>query len=229
VFTHTNQYTPLDLKVIEGPKGRFYITPEGNKYPSITTVLGAKDKPWLTEWRNSLGEQKADKETKRTAQRGTAVHAMIEAYLQNEEVPANATKLKNIPIALNDIAEFNSTKLFLKKINNIALQESPLYSDVLKVAGRVDCIAEYDGVLSVLDFKTSTNSKTEHMAQDYFLQTAGYALMFHEQYNVQIDQLVIIMTVEKGAVPLVFRKQVADYFEPLCERINTYHTLQGAK
>jgi len=229
VFIHINQIAPLDLKVLEGPKGRFYVTPEGNKYPSITTVLGAKEKPWLADWRSSLGEERADKETKRTAARGTAVHAMIEAYLQNEEVPANAAKLKNVPIALEHIGEFNSAKLFLKKINNIMLQEQPLYSDTLKVAGRVDCIAEYCGVLSVIDFKTSTNNKSEYMVQDYFLQTAGYALMFHERYNIQIDQVVIIMTVEKGAVPLVFRKQVADYLEPLCERINTYHTTQGAK
>jgi genome maintenance exonuclease 1 len=222
VFIHTHQFAPLQLEVTTGPKGRFYVTPEGNKYPSITTVLGAKEKPWLADWRSSLGEERADKETKRTAERGEAVHLMVERYLANNSNPTEGQKDEHI-------SEFNSIKLFLKKINNIVLQESALYSDVLKVAGRVDCIATYGDKLSVIDFKTSTNSKYESMVEDYFLQTAGYAVMFQERYNVQIDQLVIIIAVEKGAVPLVFRKQVDDYVQPLCERINTYYTSQGAR
>jgi genome maintenance exonuclease 1 len=222
VFTHSKQITPLELKVIEGPKGRFYVTPEGNKYPSITTVLGAKDKPWLAEWRSSLGEQRADKETKRTAARGDAVHLMVERFLNNDPEPTRDQKDEHI-------SEFNTIKLFLKKIDNIMLQESALYSDVLRVAGRVDCIASYGGKLSIIDFKTSTNTKYEDMVQDYFLQTAAYAVMFHERFDIQIDQLVIIMTIEKGAVPLVFRRQVEDYLQPLCERINTFHTTRGAK
>lgn len=221
MFIHTNQITPVDLKVVQGPKGRFYTTPNGDKYPSITTLLGDGDKPWLTEWRNSLGEQKADKETRRTAARGTAVHLMVERYLNNDDQPTKDQ-------AYNHVAEFNSVKLNLNKINNIACQETALYSDTLKVAGRVDCIADYDGTLSVIDFKTSTNSKQEKMVQDYFLQCAAYALMFHEQYGIQIDQIVVIMSVEKG-LPMVFKKKVEDYIAPLCERINTYYTNKGSK
>ncbi len=220
MFTHSDAYPSLNITVINGPTGRFYVTPEGKKYPSITTVLGAKDKPWLAEWRNSLGEKKADKETKRAADRGEAVHLMIERHLANDPDPTQGQKTEHI-------SEFNSIKLHLKKIDSILLQESALYSDVLRVAGRVDCVASFGGKLSIIDFKTSTNNKYESMVQDYFLQTAAYALMFHERYDVQIDQLVILMTVERGAVPLVFRKQIDDYVEPLCERINTFHKQQG--
>jgi len=221
VFTHTNRITPVEFKAKDTPKGRFYTTPDGNKYPSITTLLGDGDKPWLTDWRNSLGHEKADKETKRAAERGEAVHLMIERYLKNDPTPTADQKTPHI-------SEFNAVKLRLKKVNNIITQEVPLYSDVLKVAGRVDCIAEYDGVLSIVDFKTSTNNKDERMIQDYFLQCTAYGLMFHEMYDIQIDQVVIIMSVEKG-IPLVFRKPMEDYIAPLCQRINTYYAKKGSK
>lgn len=221
MFTHLDKITPVELKVIQGPQGRFYVTPDGEKYPSVTTVLGDQEKPWLNDWRQSLGEQKANRETKRAADRGEAVHLMIERHLQNDEDPTKDQDYKHV-------AEFNSVKLNLKKIDNILCQETALYSDVLKLAGRVDCIADYGGVLSVIDFKTSTNSKHENMVQDYFLQGAAYATMFHEMYDIQIDQVVVIMSVEKG-LPMVFKKQVDDYLAPLCERINTYYTKRGSK
>lgn len=218
-FTHLTAITPVELKTIEGPAGRKYITPEGNKYPSITTVLGAGDKPWLKEWRNMLGDAKADKEMKRASDRGTAVHLMIERFLNNEENPTRG-------MALEHIAEFNSVRLHLKKIDNIYTQESALWSDILRVAGRVDCIGEYQGKLSIIDFKTSTNNKTDTMIQDYFLQTTAYALMFEERYGIQIEQVVIIMSVEKGVLPLVFKQPTEPYFGPLLHRIQKYHASQ---
>lgn len=219
MFIHTNKIEPVNLKVIEGPKGRFYVTPKGDKYPSITTLLSAGDKPWLTAWRESLGEKKANKEMKRAADRGTAVHLMIERYLNNEDTPTRDQKNEHI-------SEFNSVRLKLKKLNNILVQEAALYSDTLKVAGRVDCIAEYDGVLSIVDFKTSTNDKNESMIQDYFLQTTAYSLMFEEMYGLQANQIVIIMSTERGIVPLVFKKSIDEYIEPLCERIHQYYSKQ---
>lgn len=217
MFTHINKIEPVDLKVIEGPKGRFYVTPNGDKYPSITTLLSAAEKPWLAEWRNSLGEKKANKEMKRAADRGTAVHLMIERYLNNEDNPTEGQRNEHI-------SEFNSVRLKLKKINNILLQEAALYSDTLKVAGRVDCIAEYDGILSVIDFKTSTNDKNESMIQDYFLQTTAYSIMLEEMYGIQANQVVIIMSTERGIVPLVFKKPIDDYIQPLCERVHQYYS-----
>lgn len=222
MFTHLDTIHPIELKTIESSKGRLYITPEGNKYPSITTILGAGDKPWLKDWRQSLGEAKADKEMKRAADRGTAVHLMIERFLDNDPEPTKDQ-------ALEHIAEFNSLRLHLKSVNNILTQEMALWSDTLRLAGRVDCIGEYQGVLSIIDFKTSTNDKTSDRIQDYYLQTSAYSLMFEERYGIQIDQIVILMSVERGVLPLVFKQPVDPYIEPLLQRINMYHTTHGVQ
>lgn len=216
MFTHLNNIQPVELKTIEGPKGRFYITPTGEKYPSITTILGTGDKPWLKDWRQSLGEAKADKEMKRAADRGSAVHLMIERFLNNEENPTREQKMDHI-------TEFNSVRLHLKNVNNILTQESALWSDTLKVAGRVDCVGEFRNKLCIIDFKTSTNSKDDSKIQDYWLQVTAYAIMFQERYGVQIDNAAIIMSVERG-VPLVFTKPIEPFIEPLVQRINTYHS-----
>jgi len=217
MFTHVDIVKQVpNIKSSDGPKGRFYTTPNGNKYPSITTLLGAGDKTWLQEWRQSMGIEKADKEMKRAADRGTAVHLMIEKFLNNEEEPTAGQKIELV-------GEFNAIKVRLRKINNIYIQEAPLYSDTLKVAGRVDCIAEYDGKLAIIDFKTSNNNKDSKMVEDYYLQTTAYALMFEEMYGIKIDQIVILMSVERGAVPLMFKQNVDDWIEPLVKRINTYY------
>jgi CRISPR/Cas system-associated exonuclease Cas4 (RecB family) len=207
------------VKVENNPGGkRYYVTPEGNKYPSVTTMLGHKEKPWLNDWRNSLGVDKAAKETKRASERGDAIHKLIEIYLNNK-LDYNITKVYDPEY----IAGFNQVKLRLNTIDNIRAQEIPLYSDTLKVAGRIDCIAEYEGVLSVVDFKTSTNVKYEDMIQDYFLQTTAYAIMWHEITGEPIEDLVIIMSVEKGLVPLVFKDKIDKYVKPLLLRINDYY------
>ncbi len=223
MFTHTNLVQPYELKsVTDLTKGRRYLTPEGISYPSITTVLSGEIKPAVIEWRNSLGAQAADIETKRATDRGTAVHDMVEKFLKNDQQPTK----NHIQQHIND---FNQLRLHLKKINNIALQEAVLWSDLLKVAGRVDCVAEFQGTLSIIDFKTSTNSKTTSMIEDYYLQTAGYALMFEERYNIIIEDIVIIMSVERGAVPLIFREKVSKYIPALCKRVSDYHKNKWSK
>lgn len=215
MFEHASTISPVEFTSKDGPKGRFYTTPSGERYPSITTVLGAGDKPWLAEWRSSLGAANADKEMARAAVRGTAVHLMLERYLQNDPNPSRDQHISHV-------AEFNSTKMFVNKLSNIVAQEIPLYSDTLQVAGRVDCIAEYNGRITVVDFKTSTNSKTGDMIQDYFKQTAFYAIAFHEMYGIYIEDLHIIMSVEKG-LPLCFNGKVSDYIKPLVQSISKYH------
>lgn len=222
MFNHLTTITPHNLQTTEGESGRFYITPSGNRYPSITTILGAGEKPWLKEWYESMGAERAEREKKRAADRGTAVHAMIEKHLNNDP---NAT----IGYEFAHIAEFMTLRLDLKRINNILTQEAALWSDLLRVAGRVDCIGEFDGKLSLIDFKTSTSDKTSEQIQDYYLQTTAYALMFQELYDIQIDQLVIIMSVERGPVPLVFKQQIEPHIEPLIYRINNYHTTYGVQ
>lgn len=217
MFTHLTTITPVELKTIENSSGRYYITPTGNKYPSVTTVIGSETKQWLTDWRNMLGPVKADKETKRAGDRGTAVHLMAERFLKNDPNPTANQKIEYI-------SEFNSLRLFLRKINNIYTQETPLWSDTLKLAGRVDCVAEYNGVLSIIDFKTSSTSKNQQMIENYWLQTTAYAIMFQELYDIKIDQAVLIMSVERGAVPLVFKQNIDDYIPALVQRINNYYS-----
>jgi ATP-dependent exoDNAse (exonuclease V) beta subunit len=179
-------------------------------------MLGAKEKPHLAEWRNMLGADKADKEMKRAADRGTAVHEMIEKYLNNEENPTKGYLPEHI-------REFNQVRLKLNKIDNIHTQEIALFSDTLKIAGRVDCIGEFEGELCVIDFKTSNGDKKESMIEDYFLQCTFYALAYGEMYNINIDNITIIMSSEKGIVPLIFKGQVDDYVEKLVERIGNYY------
>lgn len=163
-----------------------------------------------------LGPEKAKKETDRCAERGTAVHLMAERYLNNEEDPLRDQPHEYVKL-------FNQLKYGLKRINNIRIQEIPLYSDEFMVAGRVDCIAEFDKVLSVIDFKTSNNNKNEEMIEDYFLQETFYALAYYELYGEPVEQIVTVMTVERGAVPLVFKKPITPYIVPLKRRIEEFY------
>ena len=142
---------------------------------------------------------------------------MAERYLNNEADPTRDQPNEYVRL-------FNQLRYGLKGIDNIRIQEIPLYSDELRVAGRTDCIAEYRGVLSVIDFKTSNGNKDEGMIEDYFLQETFYALAFYEQYGEEIDQIVTIVTVEKGAVPLVFKKPITPYIVPLIKRIAEFYT-----
>lgn len=216
MFTHSNNFQAIQMNSVDTPTGRFYTTPTGDKYASITTILGDKEKPGLISWKQSLGDVAAKKEMNRAADRGTAVHLMIEKYLNNDPTPTTNQRLEHI-------VEFKSLKLILNNISDIIIQEAALYSDTLQVAGRVDCIGLYNGKLCIIDFKTSTNSKNRDIIQDYFLQTTAYAIMFEELYNIVIEDVIILMSVEKG-VPLVFKGKVDDYIHPLIKRINTFYT-----
>lgn len=218
MFTHIG--APVDLPILTSktlPSGiRHYTTPDGIEYPSITTVLGFKEKPYLKDWRKMLGEEKADKEQKRCAERGTAVHELIERYLNNED---DFTRGYNSEY----IRGFNQLKFYLNHINNIRLQEVALYSDTLRLAGRVDCIGEYKGKLAIIDFKTSNNNKDRSMIEDYFLQCTAYAIMWSEMTGEAIEDIIILMTVEKGLVPLVFCEKIDKYISPLLKRIDEYY------
>jgi len=217
MFTHIE--IPELPKIIQQtlPNGkRHYITPDGNKYPSVTTVLGAKPKPYLDNWRHMLGDKKADKETTRCADRGTAVHELAEKYLNNNE---NFTK----GYKPEYISDFNKLKLGLNKIDNIRAQEVGLYSDRLKIAGTVDCVAEYAGVLSIIDFKTSTNNKTKDMIDDYFKQCTAYAIAWHERTGEAIENITIIITVERALMPLIFTESIENWISPLLQDIAAYN------
>lgn len=195
---------------------RWYTTPEGNEYASVTTILGHGEKQWLEDWRNMLGEKKADREKKRASERGTAVHEMAEKYLLNEDNPSKGYKAEHTKL-------FNQIKMRLNKVDNIMAQEVALYSDLLRIAGTVDCVAEYEGVLSIIDFKTSNNNKTEDMVEDYFLQCTAYSIAFAEMYGEIIEDIVVLIAVEKGMMPMVFKRNINEFIEPLQQRINTFY------
>jgi len=208
----------IQLNKVNGK--RYYQIPDGSEYPSITTVLGAKPKPYLDNWRKMLGDDKAAKETKRCADRGTAVHEMAEKYLQNLEKPTKGYKPKHVD-------DFNKLRLTLNKIDNIRAQEVGLYSDTLKIAGTVDCVAEYDGVLSIIDFKTSTNNKTFDMIHDYFKQSTAYAIAWFERTGEPIEDIIIMIAVENGLVPAVFKEKIENWIPALLEDIDKFNDLDG--
>ena len=153
-----------DLKSETFPDGkRYYLTPDGHKLPSVTTVVGAQKKQAIMEWRKRVGEEEANRISKQATSRGTNVHTICENYLNNKQ-----DYMKGI---MPDAVEFFLTiKPYLNNINNIHYQEQALWSTQLGLAGRVDCIAEYDGELSIIDFKTSRQPKPREWIDGYFVQ-----------------------------------------------------------
>ena len=166
---------------------RYYVTPEGNKYPSITTVLAAYNIGYIMEWRKRVGEEQANKISRQASGRGTRIHTLCEKYIDNEELD-----FKN-PF---DREMFNSFKPTLQRINNVYAQELRMYSDHLRIAGTVDCVAEFDGVLSVIDFKTAKKAKNKEDIENYFMQCSAYAIMFEEQFKIPVAQTVVAIAVD---------------------------------
>ena len=188
---------------------RLYETPEGNKYPSITTILSVRNKSGLVEWRKRVGEKTANYIAGKAAARGTKVHHMCEDYLNNENI--NHHQKDFLPWYL-----FTQLQKVLDNINNIHAQEAGLYSDKYKVAGRVDCIAEYNGVLSIIDFKTSTKERNDEWNENYYIQCSAYAEMYGERTGTEIHQIVILCVTEDGTVQ-EFVKEKYDYLNALVD------------
>ena len=207
MFTHIDHGIVLPKLTRQTTEsGRKYFTEDGNAYPSITTVLSILSKQAIMEWRKRVGEEEANKISRQAAGRGTAVHKIAEDYIDNVE----DWKGKHMPA---NIASFLDIKPILdERLNNVWMQETFLYSDKLKCAGQVDCIAEFDGELSIVDFKTSRRVKKEKDITSYFIQMFFYAAAFLERTGIPIKQGVIVMAVD-GNEPLVFKVRVADYME----------------
>jgi ATP-dependent exoDNAse (exonuclease V) beta subunit len=202
-----------DLKSETFPDGkRYYVTPSGSKLPSVTTVVGAQKKQAIMEWRRRVGEDVANKISRQATSRGTNVHTLCEKYLNNEELG------EMMPDAFE---MFKSLKPYLNRINNIHYQEVALWSEQLGLAGRVDCIGEFDGVLSVIDFKTSKKIKTVEQVEDYWWQTTAYALFYEEIVGIPINDLVIIMAVENDK-PIVMQQKTSDHIEGLVRAIEYF-------
>ena len=215
MFTYCPPRDLQDLKSQTFPDGkRYYTTPDGVRLPSVTTVIGAKGKEAILKWRAKVGEEVANKISKQATSRGTNLHTICENYLNNDP----KYLLKVMPDALE---MFKSIKPLLNRIDNIHYQEQALWSKGIGMAGRVDCIGEFDGKLSVIDFKTSKRVKTKEDIDSYFAQCVAYAMMYEELVGEPIDQIVIIMAVE-GSEPLLFIEKTDDHINTLLEYIKFY-------
>jgi genome maintenance exonuclease 1 len=186
MFNHVTLEFPK-LKRITADNGtRVYETPSGKAYPSVTTVVGLVKKDIINEWRKRVGDAEANRISSTAANRGTRMHTYCEKYLLNEEVSPS----------LFDQEMFGKLKPHLNDIDNVHALEQSLYSDHLQVAGTVDCIAEYKGKMSVIDFKTSKRIKSRDDIHDYFMQCSAYAVAFEEMTGIPVPQLVVIMGVD---------------------------------
>lgn len=213
MFRYCTPKNLTDLKSETFPDGkRYYTLEDGTRLPSVTTVIGAQKKQAIMEWRRRVGEQEANRISKQATSRGTNVHTLCERYLNNEPLGS---------IMPDALEMFRSIRPHLDRINNIHYQETALWSKTLGMAGRVDCIAEFEGKLSVIDFKTSKKIKNLEDIQDYFWQTTAYAIMYEELIGQPINDLVVIMAVENEK-PLIFKQKTSDHIEGLVKAIDFY-------
>ena len=203
------------LPVTKGKKidgFRFYDI-DGKAYPSITTVLGIQKKEQLQDWRNKIGEDVANWEMGRAARRGKATHTLIEQYLKG----LTPSERGVLPLGL-----FRLIKPYVDQIDNIHCLETIMYSKKLTIAGQVDCIAEYNGKLSVIDFKTANKERQESWIENYFMQTTAYAQMYEEIFGKKIEQIVILLASEDGSTQS-FIKDTKDYMTPLMKSIDDFY------
>lgn len=193
---------------------RVYVTPEGNQYPSVTTVVGILKKQIILDWRKRVGEEEANKVSRIASRRGNGFHLLCEKHIQGN-MPETAS--------LDALELFYQVRPILDKfVNNIWYQEQALWSDNLQLAGRVDLVAEFRGVLSIIDFKTSKRIKKAEDITDYFQQECAYALMIEERTGIAVDQLVTIMACSETNKPFVFIRKTEDYIEGLVKTIQQY-------
>jgi len=191
-FNHIKHDLP-SLKRINEDGKRLYNTPDGKSYPSVTTITSSINEESIKKWRKKVGEQEANKISNRACQRGTSVHSLCENYLLNNHVQTDIFDQEN----------FDVLKPYLERIDNIHALESKMYSHTLEVAGTVDCIAEFDGNLYVIDFKTSRKPKKPEYIHNYFMQCSAYAYMFYEHTGILIKELLILISVDDNE-PQIF-------------------------
>jgi genome maintenance exonuclease 1 len=212
-FNHTDLKLPeLKRESIDGV--RYYtIDGKNKKLVSITSVISHYKKDFFDKWRKRVGVEEANRITKRATSRGTDTHTLIENYLLNQELP----EVQPISDMLFKIA-----KPTIDRINNIHCLESSLYSEILGVAGSVDTIAEFDGELAVIDYKTSAKPKPEEWIEGYFVQTMFYGMALYEMTGIQIKKLVIIMTCENGECVVYEQRDLKKYMKLVVQYIKKF-------
>ena len=182
---------------------RLYETPDGSFYPSVTTITSQMNAKAISEWRARVGEKVATQVTAQASARGTSIHKLCEHYILGtmDDVQIMPSNREMFSSMANHLAE---------TVDNVKTVEGFLYSDFLRTAGQVDMIAEYNGVLSVVDFKTSKKKKREDWIENYFVQEAAYSFMFEERTGIQIPQLVTVIGVDGEDEPQVFIKNTKE-------------------
>ena len=207
----------FDLKAVTTEDGRRYNTPSGEMYPSVTTVLADYNKKAIMEWRQRVGAEEANKIATRASNRGTKLHSLCETYLLGELSPKKVASM--MPL---DKMMFKQLRPKLDEfVDNIYCLEQALYSHQLRMAGRVDLIAEWDNELAVIDFKSSTREKSEDKIQNYFMQCTAYALMFEEITGKTINKIVVAIATEEE-VPQIFIRDKSNYINGLNTYIQNY-------
>ena len=215
MFNHVDLILPkLERETIDGI--RYYKVPDDEvllKLVSITSVTSHFNREIFVKWRKKIGEEEADKITKAATSRGTDMHSLTENYLKNQDLPSVA------PLA--DFL-FKIAKAELNRINNIHALEGSLYSKQLGIAGTVDCIAEYNGELAIIDFKTSKKPKPREWIEHYFVQCMAYACMLYEITGIMVKKLVIIMACENGECVVYEEYDKAKYLKLLVQYIRKF-------
>ena len=205
-------------KLIEKDNAHYYETPSGEIFPSITTILqktmSIEKKESLQNWKDK--EVAAEYITSEAATIGTETHKLIENYINDGR--------QTDEVRLLTVAHFNNLIPFLQKIDDVHGTELRLYSNTMKLAGTSDCIAKYDGELSIIDYKTKRSNQKEEWMTDHFIQGTAYAEMFKELTGIEVKQIVILVSSEKNS-RMEFVKNTKDYKDLLTQRLNQYYDI----
>ena len=215
--TFHNYLGDVELEVKDAPGCRLYKLPNDEWVPSITSVTSHYNKEKFIEWRRKVGDEEADRITKKATTRGTDFHEAAQTYLEQKDIIWS----EHLPATQY---MFHHAKPFLDKINNIHAIERTLYSEFFGIAGRVDCIGEYDGELAVIDFKTSERIKPEAWLENYFVQETAYACMYYEMTGVPVKKLITIMTTSSGEVKVFDKRNKDEYIKLLVKYIKKFVT-----
>lgn len=206
-----------ELLQINGPR-RYYQIPNGKRYPSVTTILSAmSDKSGLDKWRERVGEEEAQRKLVQASARGTAVHAICEQYVLNKPVDMS----REMPLTTH--CYYQLRNFVRDNVNNIRASEGQLYSDLLKTAGSVDLVAEYQGSPAIIDFKTSEKKKQEQWIENYFLQTSMYSYMLYERTGLLYPNIVVAIGVDELQEAQVFVRKAKDYLPKAKKLCKEYH------
>lgn len=219
-FTHLGfglgQRRYRKIEQYTAPDGtRVYNTPDGQRYPSVTTMLGWHGRDKIQSWRDQVGHEQANTIARVAASRGTGLHLATEQYLNNQQPVIRSLLVQEM---------FGKFRPYLDRINNIHVQETPLFSNHLRLAGTVDCIAEWDGRLAIIDFKTSTREKKKEWIDNYFMQCAAYAIMYEELAFIPVPRIVVLIAVEEDNTVQVFEERRDNWTQQLLQRRDEYET-----